>query len=422
MAVSATAHPERTRARRDRPPRAGRSAPDRPNLRETLFSFGASAPERVHLLGYLLMGVVVGITLWYSPRNAFDVVVVVLGSTAYAVGIVLRKRYPLIAPIAAATLILPRNLMLLPVASFSLGVNGRGRWARVTMWAMAALLVIRNTGITIDYVREGLSRGPVDVAIQLTALPIMVIVLPALMGRYVTYNRRLVARVREQAAQLREDRVLRERNAIYSERQRIAQEMHDSLGHRLALLTMQAGALEVNAGAGPATVRDLGGLIQATSSEAIEELTEAVGALRAGGEEAAPKGVDQLPPLLEASRGAGTVVTVEDQSGALDGGLSPALDHTVYRVIQEGLTNAYRYSPGRPVTIRLEGAPGADLTLTIANPLGALSKDGPVGTGSGLRALSHRVEAMGGWLTTHRGESEFVLTASVPWSMEGAEE
>jgi signal transduction histidine kinase len=91
----------------------------------------------------------------------------------------------------------------------------------------------------------------------------------------------------------------------------------------------------------------------------------------------------------------------------------------VYRVVQEGLTNARKHAPGQPVTVTLDGAPGAGLDVSVANPAGpaaAFAGAAPVpGAGAGLIGLSERLELAGGKLDWRSAGGEFVLHAWLPW-------
>ncbi|WP_407702608.1 sensor histidine kinase [Streptomyces niger] len=99
--------------------------------------------------------------------------------------------------------------------------------------------------------------------------------------------------------------------------------------------------------------------------------------------------------------------------------LRPQLQRTVYRVVQEGLTNARKHAPGAKVTVRLAGRPGSDLTIEIANraPAGVRTPDIP-GTGAGLTGLAERVRLDGGLLEHGNENGTFTLRVTLPWTAE----
>ncbi len=97
--------------------------------------------------------------------------------------------------------------------------------------------------------------------------------------------------------------------------------------------------------------------------------------------------------------------------------LPAAIGRTVYRVVQEGLTNARKHAAGQPVQVRLDGRPGEGLVIDIRNPLAGngLTTRTP-GTGTGLVGLTERVQLAGGRLDHEvTPVGEFRLHASLPW-------
>jgi signal transduction histidine kinase len=109
-------------------------------------------------------------------------------------------------------------------------------------------------------------------------------------------------------------------------------------------------------------------------------------------------------------------------------GLPDVAGRTVYRVVQEGLTNARKHAPGQPVTVTLGGGQGAGLDVSLVNPAGPASAGpasvgpasaGPAsavpGSGAGLIGLTERVELAGGRLDWASSDGEFLLRAWLPW-------
>jgi signal transduction histidine kinase len=192
--------------------------------------------------------------------------------------------------------------------------------------------------------------------------------------------------------------------------------MHDVLAHRISLLAVHAGALEVRRSA-PAEERQAAAVIRQCAYAALEDLREVIGMLRdepAGESDRPPPTLAGLPELIEQSRRAGTPVTLTDRRPERPEA-PEHLGRHVYRVVQEGLTNARKHAPGAPVLVRLDG--DADgLTVGITNPVPAAPGDQLPGAGRGLIGLSERMHLLGGRLEHGRTASgEFRLHAWLPW-------
>ncbi|GAA3289264.1 two-component sensor histidine kinase [Dactylosporangium vinaceum] len=234
----------------------------------------------------------------------------------------------------------------------------------------------------------------------------LVALLLAGLGVYVATRRELADSWRDRAERADAERRLRDDRARADERTRIAREMHDVLAHKVSLIALHAGALELIA-TGDDRVREGAGLIRVTAREALEELREVLGVLQS----AAPTSdLPDLPTLVAAAIQAGQPVTLHDEAGELP----PATARVVYRVVQEGLTNARKHAPGAPVTVSLTA--GDTLVVDVRN----LPADGHhgldlPGTGAGLIGLKERLRLVGG--TVEAGpvdDGGWCLTAEVP--------
>jgi signal transduction histidine kinase len=233
----------------------------------------------------------------------------------------------------------------------------------------------------------------------------------------------LLASLRERARRAEAERDSRVAEARAAERARIAREMHDVLAHRLSLLATYAGALEYRPDAPPEQLARAAGVVRAGVHQALGELREVITVLRdddlTDGKHPLP-GLSDLDGLIAETRDAGTNVDVTrrvTQPEDLPGGLA----RTAYRVVQEGLTNARKHAPGRPVRVLLAGKPGGRLVVELANPVGPAD---PVinGSGTGLIGLTERVRLAGGEIDhTISADGEFVLRAWLPWPAETAQ-
>ncbi|MGV9597328.1 sensor histidine kinase [Streptosporangium sandarakinum] len=183
-------------------------------------------------------------------------------------------------------------------------------------------------------------------------------------GLFVHHRRRLAASLRDRAARAETEAALRAEQAQHRVREAIAREIHDVLGHRLSLLSVHAGALEYNPGAPPEDVARAARVIRESAHQALQDLREVIGVLRAPvGELPQPTLADVRELVAESSRAGMEVTFGEDLAGT-----APDLTgRTAYRVVQEALTNARKHAPGARVTVRLAGAPGAGLTVEVRN-------------------------------------------------------
>jgi signal transduction histidine kinase len=233
-------------------------------------------------------------------------------------------------------------------------------------------------------------------------------------------RRALVASLEERARRAEEDQAHQIAEARMAERTKIAREMHDVLAHRLTLLAAYAGALEFRPDAPPAELARAGGVIRDGAHQALDELREVIGVLRddpTDEERDRPQPtLTDLPRLLEEARVAGTPVRLENR--LRDAGTVPdVLGRTVYRVVQEALTNVRKHASGQEATVLLGGRRGRDLVVVVTNPTGsAETEPGRIpGSGSGLVGLRERVQLAGGRLETRSGHGRFRLWAVLPW-------
>ncbi len=233
---------------------------------------------------------------------------------------------------------------------------------------------------------------------------------------------------RERARRAEAEQELLVARARQAERNRIAREMHDVLAHRLSLVSLHAGALELRLGASAASGEEAraAGVIRDCAHQALEDLREVIGMLRQDQADAGPADdapdrpqptLVDLPALIDESRRAGMVVLLE--SGVADPGAVPAVTgRSAYRIVQEGLTNAHKHAHGSTVSVTVRGAAGHGLTVEIRNPwpVGAAETTGIPGAGAGIIGLAERAALAGGRLEHGRTESgEFRLWAWLPW-------
>lgn len=237
-------------------------------------------------------------------------------------------------------------------------------------------------------------------------------------GLLVRSKRQLMLSLRDRARRAETEARLRAEQAQRLAREAIAREMHDVLAHRLTLLSVHAGALEFRPDAPREEVARAAGVIRESAHEALQDLREIIGVLRAGDSDDAGRPqptLAALDTLVAESREAGMKVTLDSRVTAPET-VPASVGRTAYRIAQEGLTNARKHAPGAEVTVSVGGVPGEGLTMSVRNS----PPDGEVphvpGSGQGLIGLAERANLAGGRLE-HGPEEDggFGVRAWLPW-------
>jgi len=235
-------------------------------------------------------------------------------------------------------------------------------------------------------------------------------------GGYLAARNALVVALRQRAEQTEAEQLLREERARTAERTRIAREMHDVVAHKVSLIALHAGALELQTEGGS---RHSAGLIRITAREALQDLRAVLGVLRLQPGDAPTASIDEgelfadLASLVRASAQAGQPVELRDQAGPLP----PATARVVYRVVQEGLTNAGKHAPGAPTLVSVLRGEDGTVSVTVYNEAAAGAPRELPESGFGLVGLAERIHLVGGSL--HGGPlgkaGGWELSAVVPW-------
>src|SRR5215211_4986826 len=237
-------------------------------------------------------------------------------------------------------------------------------------------------------------------------------------GAYIGARRDLMVSLRDRAERAEAERELRGEQARLGERARIAQEMHDVLAHKVSLIALHAGGLEVNPAVGPEKVEGSARLIRETARQAMEDLREVLGVLRsdvsADGADLTPiPQASDLERLVEASRDAGVSVTGEF---ALPDDVPVSIGRTVYRVVQESLTNVHKHARGASTEVVVYGVSGEGVAARVTNVRPVAAGSLLPGAGAGLVGLRERVQLAGGRLTTGpTPEGGWHVEAWLPW-------
>ena len=215
-------------------------------------------------------------------------------------------------------------------------------------------------------------------------------------------RRRYLAGLAEQARQRRQAEADRNRQAVRAERVRIARELHDVVAHSLGVVTVQAGVGRRIGAADPAGALAALRAVEVTGRSSLEELRRILGLLR--DDETQPSlapapGIGDLGELAEAVRAAGTPVSLEVAGGAA--ALPPAAALTVYRIIQEALTNVVKHAAGAAAAVRVAAGPdGVRIDVRNDGRPGGPGATAPhaVAGQHGLVGMRERAAAFGGQL------------------------
>ena len=333
-----------------------------------------------------------------------------------------------VIPVVAATgLVLPVRAMETAVARSLLGVPGEvftSARGRMSAWFTVHLAV--------GGLLSGITLALIPYAVLLTASPVFGDVggsfgwaggLAPLYG--IVFLLALVYTVAGAGALLRRvaarllaptpgERLAEAERAAHrlTEQNRLARELHDSIGHALSVVTVQAAAAGCVVESDPAFARQAMAAVEQTARTALADLDHVLGVLRSDGKDAsstAPRvGLEDLPDLIAST---GLTVTC-----TLDGDITSVpvvVSREAYRIVQEGLTNAARHGAGGAVELDVHAdADAGQLRLWVRNtPAGGTTR--PSG-GRGLTGIRERAETLGGTAEAGVVEGRWVLAVRLP--------
>jgi signal transduction histidine kinase len=329
--------------------------------------------------------------------------VYVTAQVAAAAMLLVRRRYPYTAALTIAAISLFAPAWAAVLAPYAVTAYGSGR--RWRQWAVVAVLA------------AAFLTGAHAWAIEDPFTAPTVIVFSALLGMYLRARRSLVAELTDRAERAERERLLLAEQARADERIRLAGEMHDVVTHRINLMVLQAGALRVST-TDPAA-RVAAEELRVAGCQALAELRDLVGVLRSGDRSSAgaadPADDPGLASLVDDSRAVGLPVRLaEDGDPAV---VAPTVRRTLFRVVQESLTNVHKHAPGAHATVSVQyGRRSVRATVSNTAPRRPPDTDlTAAGGGSGLDGLRHRVEVVGGTLTAgSTSDGGFAVRATLP--------
>ncbi|MER5733099.1 histidine kinase [Streptomyces sp. NPDC002138] len=373
----------------------------------------------------------------FAHETGMPPVVGVLMGVLVGGTLVVRRRWP-VAVVLLGIAVTPAAM------GFLLGVVGLYTLAaseapkRVT--GVLASMSLAGTFV-VTYMR---TRGDIEgerflVIVLSVFMAVALTVPPVLFGLYIGARRRLMESLQERADSLeRELSLLADRAeeraewARTEERTRIAREMHDVVAHRVSLMVVHAAALEAVAAKDPAKAVRNAVLVGDMGRQALTELREMLGVLRASSAVPAPvpavvalvgaledgPSLGELEVLVGQSRAAGMAVAFEVHGEVA--GYAAEVEQTAYRVVQEALTNCHKHAPGARVVVRLAHREG-EVAMQVENgPCdGKAAEPGLPSGGNGLVGMRERVLGLGGvFVSGPTDEGGFRVSAVLPGKRE----
>ncbi|EME19174.1 sensor histidine kinase [Rhodococcus triatomae] len=347
---------------------------------------------------------------WEYARWWF-VLDVLLGIVAY-IAVWWRRRHP----VAVATLTNLTGVVSAsssgPAALAMVSLSTRRNWKEITPQVLLAF--------GCSALSEVFFRTPLEAESALLRYGAVVAIMGITVswGMYIGSRRELLATWQARALSSEAEQRAKVSEARSMERARIAREMHDVLAHRISVVSMYAGALVYRDDLSRGEMRESAATIEENARMALSELREVLGVLRDGPGDADPElpqpGVQDIDSLVEETKTLGIRVHYECSTDLST--VSPRVGRTLYRCIQEALTNVRKHASDTTVTVRLDGDVGRGVDLVVDNPLPVGSPPPNLPTsGLGLIGLAERVELNGGHQKSGRSGGRFVLHVWLPW-------
>jgi len=335
--------------------------------------------------GLVVLAVVDAWINLYGEASPFMAACVVLGCG----GLMLRRRFPLTVVLLTLPMTLFLDVAVAPSAAlFTLAARTRNR----PLLAGCALL---NAAVgVLDWPLSGPSAGERAWTLVQFVYALAMAFAPILFGQLVQARHDLARRLVEIEEAREHERALYAQTVLARERAQLAREMHDVVSHQVSLIAVQAGALQVAAKDGGA--RDAAHAIRTLSVKTLDELRHMVTLLRAsGGKETELAPQPTLADLRRLVDGSGIETTL---TGALPPGIGTTAQRTVYRTVQEALTNVRKHAPGARADVRLwHDAQYFGVTVTNTAPTRPTL---PLPSARhGLIGLKERAELLDGTLT-----------------------
>lgn len=323
-----------------------------------------------------------------------------------------RRRYPLavFAVLLGAVLVMGDDASWINVLTCVIGAYSAVMYSRYRVGATA--------GLVVAAVLAGLAFRDAEPVLPGWSSPAVVLLVAGVLASLVRFWQRQLAASRERFTELQQAQQDATRRAVEEERSRIAAELHDVVTHNVSVMVIQAGAARTVMDTAPERSKEALLAVEAGGRAAMAELRHVMGLLaapdheRAEGLEPQP-GLAQLDALVERVRAAGISVDVTVTLPADP--LSPGVDLTAYRVVQEALTNTIKHAPGARASVLVGHAEGR-LEIEVTDTGGAPDSPSVNGNGRGLIGLRERLAVYDGELTAGQTlTGGYRITARVRW-------
>ena len=367
------------------------------------------------------------VALWYANRDC-DGACRPGGAAAVALVLVQtlplawRRRHPLAVSLVTGLATAGYGLAPYPDLAMPIPIGGVVGLYSVAAWgSRRAALASGAVAAVMVVVTLSLPRTDADVVDA--AFVSLALAGAWLLGDRARVQRALAAELQERAARLERERADEARQAVASERARIARELHDVVAHHVSMMVVQAEAGPVAVEHDPARAAGAFEAIAATGRQALVEMRRLLGMLR-GDEEQAPSlapqpGLAEVPSLVEQVGRAG--LRVELVVEGTEAALPPGIDLSAYRIIQEALTNAVKHGgSGRARVLVRYGADALQLQIRDeGRPAGGdgapVERRPDAAQGRGLLGMRERVNLFGGELHVGPGpDGGFGVDARLP--------
>ncbi len=356
----------------------------------------------------LTISLVVWLTIAEQQTEARFLLDLACGIPAVAL-VFWRRRHPLVIAVVLTVLASFSSIAAGPATLAALSLATHRRWREVL--GIGVLSLASAIGFA-----EIQPAGTNDPYWLMMATNVVIISGMLAWGMYVGSRRELLWTLRSRAERAEAEQELRAAQSRLSERGRIAREMHDVLAHRISQISMRAGALGYRDDLTAEEMRADAVVIRDTAHQALTDLRAVLGVLRdeAGDPLDAPQPTyADLPGLVDEAREAGMRVTYVDEV-ATEQPVPETVGRTLYRIVQEGLTNARKHARDAEVRLEVRGRPEDGVDVVLSNPLGFGPSQTP-GAGLGLVGLAERAALAGGRLEHGVTGREFVLRGWLPW-------
>lgn len=239
---------------------------------------------------------------------------------------------------------------------------------------------------------------------------VMLVALAGALGDAARSRRAYVAAITDRAERAERSRETEARRRVAEERLRIARDLHDTVAHRISVISLNAGVASSTLASDPARAEDALGAIRSASRGVLGEIGELLTMLRTDTSPVpAGEGLEEVEALASGFAEAGLAVTLRMDAAA--DAVPPATGAVAYLVLQEALTNALKHGDGA-ASVTIVVAAG-ELRIEVVNALGTAARAGR-GAGHGLAGVRERVDAVAGRLHVSAMTGRFRLIARLP--------